>query len=91
MNCLMKAWHAHEVELRGWLRYKLGNAVDAEDLLQDIFIKAMRQGERFCAIANASSMLHGQLVSIISLWSGPIAALAARTCSTPVSCSLIAV
>jgi RNA polymerase sigma-70 factor (ECF subfamily) len=53
----MKAWHAHEAELRGWLRYRLGNAVDAEDLLQDVFIKAMRQGERFCAIVNARAWL----------------------------------
>lgn len=47
MNCLMMAWHQHEAELRGWRRHRLGNAVDAEDLLQDVFLKAMRQGERF--------------------------------------------
>jgi hypothetical protein len=29
MNCLMTAWHQHETELRGWLRHRLGNAVDA--------------------------------------------------------------
>ena len=50
MNCLMTAWHANEAELRGWLRHRLGNPVDAEDMLQDLFLKAMRQGERFCAI-----------------------------------------
>ena len=57
MNCLMTAWHANEAELRGWLRHRLGNAVDAEDMLQDLFIKAMRQGERFCAIGNARAWL----------------------------------
>ena len=57
MNCLMTAWHQHEAELRGWLRHRLGNTVDAEDLLQDVFIKAMRQGERFCAIDNARAWL----------------------------------
>ena len=58
MNCLMTAWHQHEAELRGWLRHRLRNAVDAEDLLQDVFIKAMRQGERFCAIVNARAWLY---------------------------------
>jgi predicted RNA polymerase sigma factor len=53
MNCLMTAWHANEGKLRGWLRHRLGNPVDAEDMLQDLFIEAMRQGERFCAIGNA--------------------------------------
>jgi RNA polymerase sigma-70 factor, ECF subfamily len=57
MNCLMTAWHANESELRGWLRHRLGNPVDAEDMLQDLFIKAMRQGERFCAIGNARAWL----------------------------------
>ena len=58
MNCLMTAWHQHEAELRGWLRHRLGSAADAEDLLQDVFLKAMRQGERFCAITNARAWLY---------------------------------
>ena len=57
MNCLMNAWHENEAELRGWLRHRLGNPVDADDTLQDLFIKAMRQGERFCAIGNARAWL----------------------------------
>ena len=56
-NCLMTAWHANEAELRGWLRHRLGNPGDAEDMLQDLFVKALRQGERFCAIANARAWL----------------------------------
>ena len=58
MNCLMTAWHEHEAELRGWLRQRLHNSVDAEDLLQDVFIKAMRQGQRFCEIVNARAWLY---------------------------------
>ena len=58
MNCLMTAWQANEAELRGWLRHRLGEAVDADELLQDLFIKAMREGERFCAIANARAWLY---------------------------------
>lgn len=55
--CLMRAWSAHERELRGWLHHQLHDAATAEDLLQDVFIKAMRQGERFCDLANARAWL----------------------------------
>jgi RNA polymerase sigma-70 factor (ECF subfamily) len=41
MNCLMTAWHANEGELRGWLRHRLGNPADAEDMLQDLFISTL--------------------------------------------------
>jgi RNA polymerase sigma-70 factor (ECF subfamily) len=53
MNCLTQAWTQHAPELRGWARHRLGNATDAEDQLQDIFLKALRQGERFCAVQNS--------------------------------------
>ena len=55
--CLLAAWSSHEAELRGWLRRRLGNPFDAEDMLQDLFLKAMRQGERFCDIGNARAWL----------------------------------
>jgi RNA polymerase sigma-70 factor (ECF subfamily) len=57
MNCLLGAWDRHEGELRAWLRSRLGNPYDAEDMLQDLFIKAMRQDKRFCEIANARAWL----------------------------------
>jgi RNA polymerase sigma-70 factor, ECF subfamily len=57
MNCLTKAWTSHEPELRGWARHRLGNAEDTEDLLQDLFLKALRQGERFCSVQNARAWL----------------------------------
>ncbi len=57
MSCLMSAWDKHESELRGWLRGRLGNPHDAEDMLQDLFIKAMRQDRKFCEIANARAWL----------------------------------
>lgn len=55
--CLLAAWSAHESELRGYLRHRLGVAQDADDLLQDIFIKALRQGSRFCSVENARAWL----------------------------------
>lgn len=58
MNCLMSAWHRHETELRAWLRGRLGNAQDAEDMLQDLFLKALRQDKKFCQIDNARAWLY---------------------------------
>jgi RNA polymerase sigma-70 factor (ECF subfamily) len=57
MNCLTSAWTAHEPELRGWLRRRLANPAEADDLLQDLFLKALRQGERFCSVHNARAWL----------------------------------
>jgi len=57
MNCLMRAWGDHEAELRGWLRRRLNNAHDAEDLLQDLFLKALRYDRKFCELDNARAWL----------------------------------
>lgn len=57
MNCLTQAWTQHEPELRGWARHRLGSTADVEDLLQDLFLKALRQGERFCSVQNARAWL----------------------------------
>jgi len=55
--CVIKAWRAHESELRGYLIHRLGNSHLAEDLLQEVFIKAMRQGAGFCSLDNARAWL----------------------------------
>ena len=57
MKCLIHAWHHHEGELRYWLLSKVEKPVDAEDLIQDVFEKAMLQGEQFCSIKNARAWL----------------------------------
>lgn len=56
-DCLMQAWHEHESELRGWLRHRMADRAEADDLVQDLFIKAMRQGEHFCSVGNARAWL----------------------------------
>lgn len=54
----MRAWHAHERELHAWLSARLsGDGSLASDLLQDVFIKALRQGSRFCEIQQARAWL----------------------------------
>jgi len=55
--CLLGAWSMLEAELRGYLRHRLGDVQDAEELLQEVFLKALRQGRRFCAVENARAWL----------------------------------
>jgi len=49
-DCVLGAWRAHERELRGYLIHRLGDIHAADDLLQDVFLKSMRQGAGFCVI-----------------------------------------
>lgn len=56
-GCVLNAWHAHEAELRGFLRHQLGDAYRADDLLQEVFVKAMRQGEGFCELEQPRAWL----------------------------------
>lgn len=55
--CLMTAWSACEAELLGYLRHRVGHVEDAEEVLQEVFIKAMRQGSEFCDIENPRAWL----------------------------------
>lgn len=57
MNCLDTAWKQHAPELRAWLRHRLNQPQDAEDVLQDVFIKALRQKSRFCTVLNPRAWL----------------------------------
>jgi len=51
------AWQAHAVELRGYLRHRLSRLDAADDVLQDVFVKAMRQGQGFCTLDNPRAWL----------------------------------
>lgn len=55
--CVMRAWQAHEHELRGYLRHRLDDAEAAADVLQDVFVKALRQGAAFCLVAQPRAWL----------------------------------
>ncbi|QEP42295.1 sigma-70 family RNA polymerase sigma factor [Ectothiorhodospiraceae bacterium BW-2] len=57
MNCVIEAWHCHEQELRGFFYRQLHDWAQADDLLQDIFLKAMAQQSRFCAVENRRAWL----------------------------------
>lgn len=57
-DCVVAAWRANERELRGFLVNRLGGAGDgAEDLLQEVFLRAMREGEGFCRLDNPRAWL----------------------------------
>ena len=55
--CLLAAWQTHESALRGWLIHQLHDPTLSEDLLQEVFLKALRQGKRFCALENPRAWL----------------------------------
>jgi RNA polymerase sigma-70 factor (ECF subfamily) len=57
MKQLVSAWSRHEPELRGWLRSRAPVASEVEDILQDCFIKALRQGDRFAAVEHPRAWL----------------------------------
>lgn len=55
--CIAKAWQQHESELSGYLRRRLSDQQAADDVLQDVFVKAMRQGQGFCTLDNPRAWL----------------------------------
>jgi RNA polymerase sigma-70 factor (ECF subfamily) len=57
VNCVQQAWREHEAELRGYLRRRLPAPSDADDLLQEVFLKALRQGRAFCEIEQVRAWL----------------------------------
>ena len=50
MKCVLEAWQQHETELSRFLRHRTGSRDEAEDLLQEVFLRAVAQGEAFCAL-----------------------------------------
>jgi RNA polymerase sigma-70 factor (ECF subfamily) len=55
--CVLDSWQRHEGELRGYLRHRLGDIYLADDLIQDVFLKAMRQGRQFCGLVHPRAWL----------------------------------
>ncbi len=57
MKCILQAWQRHERELRRWMYARVDNREDADDLVQQVFEKALLQGKRFCSVDNARAWL----------------------------------
>lgn len=58
MKCITQAWEQYENELRQFLQSRLKDRHLAEDLLQDVFVKALGQGSRFCDLENTRAWLY---------------------------------
>ncbi len=56
-HCYNKAWRQHHAEIRAFLKNRAGCADEADDLLQEVFLKALHQGKDFCSIENARAWL----------------------------------
>ena len=56
-SCVTEGWQRHEAELRGFVTRQLGDPVVAEDLLQDVFLKAIAEGAGFCRLENPRAWL----------------------------------
>lgn len=55
--CALNAWREHQSEIKGYLVRRLSDADTAEDLLQEVFLKTIRQGKDFCGIDNRRAWL----------------------------------
>lgn len=56
-DCVARAWQTHENELRAFLVQRAGDRDMAEDLLQEVFLRSMRQEQRFCELTNPRAWL----------------------------------
>ena len=56
-SCHNQAWKQHKTEIRGFLSNRSGCASTAEDLLQEVFLKALLQGKQFCDLENPRAWL----------------------------------
>lgn len=56
-DCVLGAWERHEAELLGFLAHRLRDRDLAEDLLQEVFLRAMRQGQGFCTLEQPRAWL----------------------------------
>ena len=56
-DCVLQAWHGHQAELRGFLIGQLNEPAMADDMMQDVFFKAMREGQNFCDLQNPRAWL----------------------------------
>ena len=56
-DCHQHAWKDHRAELHSFLTHRAGNPADADDLLQEIFLRVVHQGKAFCSIENPRAWL----------------------------------
>jgi len=52
MKCIAEAWAKHERELLRFVSGRISDAQEAKDLVQEVFLRAMRQKSGLCGIDN---------------------------------------
>ena len=57
MRCITDAWEKSEAELRRFLRHRAGSDADGDDLLQEVFLRALRQTNGLCGVGNPRAWL----------------------------------
>lgn len=56
-GCHNKAWRQHKAEIRSFLVRRASSATEADDLLQEVFLKALLKGKDFCQLDNPRAWL----------------------------------
>ena len=56
-NCHDRAWQQYQGEILGFLEHRAGNVAEADDLLQEVFLKVLLQGKSFCELDNPRAWL----------------------------------
>lgn len=57
MRCLTDAWTAHAAELRRFLRHRARSEAEGDDLLQEVFLRAMRRPNGLCGLDSPRAWL----------------------------------
>jgi len=57
MHCVTEAWEKHETELRRFLRNRAGSDAEGDDLLQEVFLRALRLANGLCGVDNRRAWL----------------------------------
>jgi RNA polymerase sigma-70 factor (ECF subfamily) len=70
-TCVERAWRSNEAALRRYLLRRLGDRGAVEDLVQDVFVRAVQQADGFCSLSNPRAWLfrvaHNALVDFVRL------------------------
>ena len=56
-SCHDRAWQQHQREILGFLEHRAGSVAEADDLLQEVFVKVLLQGRAFCELDNPRAWL----------------------------------
>lgn len=56
-DCHLRAWRQHRDELKRFLAHRSGNAAEADDLLQEVFLRVVAQEGAFCRVEHPRAWL----------------------------------